>query len=253
MASTARTTIRRRLGVLIAGAVVLAALSVATAGAAVPRGPSGWAGLAGRRPRLGRPHQRPDPRSSGGAGPPPGHHRDGDRPQVLGPRGSNGPQLGPRLTAGRPADAPGGLTLTPGLPTDRRRRWRDCDVACRSRQARRASATATCPPIRVAVGGEYLATTSAMTDRKGVHQHGAHHPIPTSHSYSSPLRSRAGHRDAGGEWATRRRRGHRDLGRPGRRSGTRCDPWLRLRRRALPDHRRPRRHQDRGVGHHQPR
>jgi hypothetical protein len=61
MASTARTTIRRRLGVLIAGAVVLAALSVATAGAAVPRGPSGRAGLAGRRPRLGRPHQRPDP------------------------------------------------------------------------------------------------------------------------------------------------------------------------------------------------
>jgi hypothetical protein len=106
------------------------------------------AGLAwqGAGPRLGRPHQRPDPRSSGGAGPPPGHHRDGDRPQVLGPRGSNGPQLGPRLTAGRPADAPGGLTLTPGLPTDRRRRWRDCDVACRSRQARRASATATCPP-----------------------------------------------------------------------------------------------------------
>jgi hypothetical protein len=97
-------------------------------------GPSGWVGPAGRRPRLGRPRQRPGPRSPGGAGPPPpGHHRDGDRPQVLGPRGSNDPQLGPRPTAGRPADAPGGLTLTRGVPTDRRRRWRDCDVACRSR------------------------------------------------------------------------------------------------------------------------
>jgi hypothetical protein len=34
MASTWRTTLRRRLGVLIAGAVTLTALSVATAGAA---------------------------------------------------------------------------------------------------------------------------------------------------------------------------------------------------------------------------
>jgi hypothetical protein len=61
-----------------------------------------------------------------------------------------------------------------------------------------------------------------------VHQHGAHHPIPTSHWCSSRLRSGAGHRDAGGERAARRRRGHRDLGRPGRCSSTRCDPWLRL-------------------------
>lgn len=36
MASTARTTVRRRLGALIAGAVVLTALSVATAGASAP-------------------------------------------------------------------------------------------------------------------------------------------------------------------------------------------------------------------------
>jgi hypothetical protein len=40
MASTSRTTVGRRLGVLLAGAVVLTALSVATAGA-VPSAPTG--------------------------------------------------------------------------------------------------------------------------------------------------------------------------------------------------------------------
>jgi hypothetical protein len=65
--------------------------------------------------------------------------------------------------------------------------------------------------------------------------------MPTSHPCIGRLRSRAGRRYAGGERATRRRRGHRDLGRPGRRSRPRCDPWLCLRRQALPDRRLPRR------------
>jgi hypothetical protein len=109
MASTARTTLGRRLGVLIAGAMVLTALSVATAGAATPA-PTGdqAAGLArlGAGPSSGGRASVPTPGVLGERG----RHRPATipmatAPQVLGPRGSNDPQLGPRLTAGRPADA----------------------------------------------------------------------------------------------------------------------------------------------------
>jgi hypothetical protein len=70
----------------------------------------------------------PTPRSPGGAGPPPpGHHPDGDRPSGTRPQGSNDPQLGPRSTAGRPADAPGGLTPHPrSADRSSSARWRRC-------------------------------------------------------------------------------------------------------------------------------
>jgi hypothetical protein len=137
MASTASATVRRRLGVLIAAAMALTAVSVATAGASAPA-PMGdqAAGLArqGAGPSSGSRASAPTPGVLGERG----RHRPATipmptAPQVLDPMGSNDPQLGPRPTAGRPADAPGGLTLTRGVPTDRRRRRRDCDVACRSR------------------------------------------------------------------------------------------------------------------------
>jgi uncharacterized membrane protein len=85
MASTSRTTVGRRLGVLIAGAAVLTALSVATAGAA-PSAPMGVraAGLA----RLG-----------------------------AGPMGSNDPELGPRRNARQPADPSGAFIYRKGRYT----------------------------------------------------------------------------------------------------------------------------------------
>jgi probable HAF family extracellular repeat protein len=85
MASTSRTIVGRRLGVLIAGAVVLTVLLVAAAGAA-PSAPMGVraAGLA----QLG-----------------------------AGPMGSNDPELGPRRNARQPADPSGALILRKGRYT----------------------------------------------------------------------------------------------------------------------------------------
>ena len=104
-------------------------------------------GPAGRRPRLGRPRQRPRPRSPGEPGPPPpGHQPDGDRPPGCSAQGSNDPQLGPRPTAGRPADAPGGLTLTPECPQVVVGAGVMARLLAAAGQARRASATATCHP-----------------------------------------------------------------------------------------------------------
>jgi hypothetical protein len=61
MASTARTVVRRRLGALIAGAVMLTALSVATAGASATA-PTGVQAARLARPVAG------DPGSGPGAG-----------------------------------------------------------------------------------------------------------------------------------------------------------------------------------------
>jgi hypothetical protein len=118
MASSLRTTLRRRLGVLIAGAVVLTAVSVATAGASAPA-PMGdqAAGLA----RLGA-----DPSSGSRANAPtpgvllePGRSRPAaiatpTAPLGLGPMGSNDPELGPRPTARRPAGPAGGFIYRKG-------------------------------------------------------------------------------------------------------------------------------------------
>ena len=135
MGSVARTNRRRRLRLVVAGAAVVTALTTATAGASALMGGRA-AGLARQGAGPAR-AAAPAPRPPGVLGER-GRHRPATipmatAPQVLGPRGSNDPQLGPRPTAGRPADAPGGLTLTRGVPTDRRRRWRDGEVAWHSR------------------------------------------------------------------------------------------------------------------------
>jgi hypothetical protein len=121
VASTTRTILGRRLGVLIAGAVVLTAVSVATAGAAAPA-PMGdqAAGLA---------RQGAGPGSGGRASTPTpgvlmerGRHRPATIAMLsarlgLGPMGSNDPELGPRRTARPPADASGGFIYRKGRYT----------------------------------------------------------------------------------------------------------------------------------------
>jgi hypothetical protein len=119
MASTVSATVRRRFGVLIAAAVVLTAVSVATAGASAPMGGQA-AGLA----RLGA-----GPGSGGRASAPtPGvlGERGRSRPAAiamlsaplgLGPMGGNDPELGPRPTARPPADASGGFIYRKGRYT----------------------------------------------------------------------------------------------------------------------------------------
>jgi hypothetical protein len=61
MASTARATVRRRLGGLIAGAVVVTAVSVATAGASARMGAKrlGWPGWAPAPARAAAPAPQP--------------------------------------------------------------------------------------------------------------------------------------------------------------------------------------------------
>jgi probable HAF family extracellular repeat protein len=84
MASTAPSTLGRRLGVLVAGVVVVTALTAATAAAA------------------------PTPREAPAAGPGPGVSL------ALGSMGGNDPELGPRRNARRPADAAGGFVYRKG-------------------------------------------------------------------------------------------------------------------------------------------
>jgi hypothetical protein len=87
MASSFRTTLRRRLGVLVAGVVVVTSLTAATAAAA------------------------PTPKGGPAGVPVPG------APLALGPMGSNDPEAGSRRTARRPADPPGAFIYRKGRYT----------------------------------------------------------------------------------------------------------------------------------------
>ena len=119
MASTARTTLRRRFGVLIVGAVVLTAVSVATAGASPP------APMGDHAPAMARPGASHDPGASSptaGVLGERGRHRPTaiampTVPLALGTLGSNDPELGPRRTARASADAAGGFIYRKGRYT----------------------------------------------------------------------------------------------------------------------------------------
>ena len=89
MASHSRTTLRRRLGILIAAAAVVTSLTAATAAAAPPA-----------------------PMAAPAAGP----TRPG-APLALGPMGSNDPEPGSRATAVKPADPAGGFIYRKGRYT----------------------------------------------------------------------------------------------------------------------------------------
>jgi hypothetical protein len=88
MAASSRPTLRRHLGVLVAGAVVVTSLTAVTA-AAAPPAPMGA---------------------------PPGVRVPGAS-LALGPMGSNDPELGSRRTALKPADSPGAFIYRKGRYT----------------------------------------------------------------------------------------------------------------------------------------